>query len=171
MGRLIRAAVVQRSGAGTTEQNLKGMTSLIEEAVGNVQQAGCHRFPEYCYYAPTTMEESKKVAEAVPGPFTEAMSKLAKKYHVNLIPGSFVEKAEGGKAVHNACVFIDRDGRIVGKYRKIHLMDAIGYKESNYVEAGREMCVIDTDLGRVGLMVCYDLRFPELARSMVLERG
>lgn len=168
MGRLIRAAVVQRSGAGTTEQNLKGMTSLIEEAVETCSKLDVIVFPEYCYYAPTTMEESKKVAEAVPGPFTEAMSKLAKKYHVNLIPGSFVEKAEGGK-VHNACVFIDRDGRIVGKYRKIHLMDAIGYKESNYVEAGREMCVIDTDLGRVGLMVCYDLRFPELARSMVLK--
>lgn len=168
MGKLIRVAVAQRSGAGTTKQNLTGMIDMIEEAVNNSNNLDVIVFPEYCYYAPTNIEESRKVAEDVPGPFTETMAELARKYSVNIIPGSFIEKAEGEK-VHNTCVFINREGKIVGKYRKIHLMDAIGYKESNYVEAGKQMCVVDTDIGRVGIMVCYDLRFPELARSMVLQ--
>ena len=165
---MIKVAIAQRSGAGTTEENLKGMTAMIEEAVENSKNLDIIIFPEYCYYAPTTIEESKKVAEDVPGEFTEAIGELARKYKLNIIPGSFVEKAKGGK-VHNTCVFINRKGKVIGKYRKIHLMDAIGYKESNYVEAGKEMCVINTDIGRVGIMVCYDLRFPELARSMVLK--
>jgi predicted amidohydrolase len=168
MGRLIRVAVAQRSAAGTTQQNLTGMIDMVKEAVSNRSNLDVIVFPEYSYYAPTNIEESRKVAEDVPGPLTETMGELARKYSVNIIPGSFVEKAEGGK-VHNTCVFINRDGKIVGKYRKIHLMDAIGYKESDYVEAGKQMCVIDTDIGRVGIMVCYDLRFPELARSMVLQ--
>lgn len=168
MAKKINVAVVQRSGAGTTQENLKKMTSLVESAANNYQKLDVIVFPEYCYYAPTTMEESKKVAEEIPGPFTEAMSALAKKHHVNIIPGTFVENAQSGK-VHNSCVFIDREGKILGTYRKIHLMDAIGYKESNYVEAGKEMCVFESDIGRIGMMVCYDLRFPELARSMVLK--
>ena len=168
MGRIVRAALAQRSGAGTTEHNLAEMASMIEEAAAERPGLDVIVFPEYSYYASTTMEESKKVAETVPGTFTDAIGALARKYRVNIIPGSFVERAESGK-VHNACVFINRDGEVIGKYRKIHLMDAIGYKESNYVDAGSDMCVIDTDIGRVGLMVCYDLRFPELARSMVLH--
>jgi len=163
---MIKVAIAQRSGAGTTEENLEGMTAMIEEAVESSKNLDIIVFPEYCYYAPTTIEESKKIAEEVPGEFTEAIGKLARKYKINIIPGSFVEKAEGGK-VHNTVVFINREGKLIGKYRKVHLFDAIGYKESDYVEAGEEMCVIDTDIGRVGIMVCYDLRFPELARSMV----
>ena len=162
---MIKVAIAQRSGAGTTEENLKSMTAMIEEAVKNSKNLDIIVFPEYCYYHPTTIEESKKVAEDVPGVFTEAIGELARKYKLNIIPGSFVEKAEGGK-VHNTCVFINREGKVIGKYRKIHLFDAIGSKESNKVEAGKEMCVINTDIGKVGIMVCYDLRFPELARSI-----
>ena len=168
LGRKVKVAVVQRSGAGTTQENLRGMTSMVEKAVDTIHDLDVVVFPEYCYFAPTTMEESKRVAEEIPGPFTDAMASLAKKHNVNIIPGTFIENAKSGK-VHNATVFIDRQGRILAEYRKIHLMDAIGYKESDYVEAGTEMCVFDSDIGRIGMMVCYDLRFPELARSMVLK--
>lgn len=168
MAKNVNVAVVQRSGAGTTHENLTEMTSMVETAVNTFPKIDVIVFPEYCYFAPTTMEESKKVAEEIPGPFTDTMAALAKKYNVNIIPGTFIENAKSGK-VHNATVFINREGKILGTYRKIHLMDAIGYKESDYVEAGTEMCVFDSDIGRIGMMVCYDLRFPELARSMVLK--
>lgn len=164
----VNVAIVQRSGAGTTDENLREMSRLVEEAVKSFPHLDVIVFPEYCYFAPTTMEESKKVAEEIPGFFTDAMASLAKKHNVNIIPGTFIENAPSGK-VHNATVFIDRKGKILATYRKIHLMDAIGYKESEYVEAGTEMCVFDSDIGRIGMMVCYDLRFPELARSMVLK--
>ena len=164
---MINVAVAQRNSDGTANENLLGMTAMIEEAVENSKNLDIIVFPEYCYYAPDTIKESSQ-AEDIPGEFTEAIGELARKYKLNIIPGSFVEKAEGSK-VYNTCVFINREGKVIGKYQKIHLFDAIGFKESDYVEAGKEMCVIDTDIGRVGIMVCYDLRFPEVARSMVLK--
>lgn len=168
MSKLVHVAMVQRSGAGTPGSNLKEMSVLVEKAVQVSPKPDVVVFPEYCYFAPTNLEESQKHAETIPGPFTDAVSELARKHKVNIIPGTFVEKAEGGK-VFNSCVFVDRKGEITATYRKIHLMDAIGFKESGYVEPGSELCVFDTDMGRVGMMVCYDLRFPELARSMVMK--
>lgn len=165
---MVQVAICQRSGAGTKEQNLAEITRMVEEATSYNPKLDVIIFPEYTYYAPVNLDESKQVAESIPGPYTTAIGELAKKYNVNIIPGSFVEDAGGGK-VSNACVFIDRKGEIKGKYRKIHLMDALGYKESDYVEAGTEMCLVDSDFGKIGIMVCYDLRFPELARSMVKE--
>jgi len=168
MKKKIKVALVQRSGSGTPEENLKKMRVLIEEAVNGCKDLDVVVFPEYCYYAPTSLEESKKVAEEIPGAYTNTMGALAKQYNINIIPGSFIENAQGGK-VYNTSPFIDREGRVVSRYRKIHLLDALGFKESDHVEPGNEMCVFDTDFGKVGLMVCYDLRFPELARSMVLK--
>lgn len=168
MSKIVRVAMIQRSGAGTPESNLKEMSELVERAVQVSPKPDVVVFPEYCYFAPTNLEESRKYAETIPGPLTESMAALAKKYQVNIIPGTFVEKAESGKVL-NACVFVDRQGEIAATYRKIHLMDAIGFKESDYVEPGNELCVFDSDIGRVGMMVCYDLRFPELARSMVMK--
>lgn len=168
MTKKIKVAVVQRSGAGSPKDNLSAMASLVESCVRDCRNLDVVVFPEYCYYAPTTMEESQKVAEEIPGFFTDSMAALARKYQVNIIPGTFIEKAGSGK-VHNTSVFIDRKGEILATYRKVHLMDAIGYKESDYVERGNSLCVFDSDIGRVGMMVCYDLRFPEMARSMVLQ--
>lgn len=168
MKKKIKVAVVQRSGAGSKEENLSKIRSLTEEAVNGVADLDVIVFPEYNYYIPISMEESKRVAENIPGLYTDAIGDLAKKFNVNIIPGTFIENAGSGK-VYNTSVFINREGEVVNSYRKIHLLDALGYKESEYVEAGNEMCVFDTDFGRVGLMVCYDLRFPELARSMVLN--
>lgn len=168
MNKRIRVAVVQRSAAGSSKDNVNAMASLVENCVRDCRNLDVIVFPEYCYYAPTTMEESQKIAEEIPGFFTDSMAALARKYQVNIIPGTFIEKAAGGK-VHNSSVFIDRKGDILAAYRKVHLMDAIGYKESDYVERGSSLCVFDSDIGRVGMMVCYDLRFPEMARSMVLQ--
>lgn len=127
-------------------------------------------FPEYAYYSPLDKDESIAVAIDLeqPHPFIDGMKDLARQYHVNLIPGSFVEKADDTK-VCNAVITINREGKIVGKYRKIHLFDAASYKESAYVEPGNSLCLVDTDFGKIGVMVCYDLRFPELARSMCLQ--
>jgi predicted amidohydrolase len=168
MKKKIKIVLVQRSGAGSPKENLEEMKVLIKEAAKGCNDLDVVVFPEYCYYAPTSLEESKKVAEEIPGTYTNTIGSLAKKYNINIIPGSFIENARGEK-VYNTSLFINREGRVVSRYRKIHLLDALGFKESEYVEPGNEMCVFDTDFGKAGLMVCYDLRFPELARSMVLK--
>ncbi len=167
---MVNVAICQCASIGTTEENLQMMISMFLKAVQTRSDLDLVVFPEYTYYSPVNMEESKKVAIDLneSHQFVEKMKELAKEYQVNFIPGSFVEKAKDGR-VHNTAIFINRGGEIIGQYRKIHLMDAAAYKESAYVSAGDKMCIVDTDFGKIGLMVCYDLRFPEQARSMCLQ--
>lgn len=164
----IKVALCQRSSAGTKEQNLEATLAMIEQAVNECDDLDLIAFPEYNYYEPTGPQDAIEKAETIPGTYTEAVANLAKKYKVNIMPGSMAEKTNEER-IRNTCPFINREGKIINSYSKIHLMDSLGFKESNFVEPGDEMCVFDADFGRVGLMVCYDLRFPELARSMVKQ--
>lgn len=167
---MIRVAICQCGSVGTPEENQKIMEDLFLQSVEGANNLDLVVFPEYSYYSPLDKNESLHVAIDLerPHPFIDSMKRLAKQYKVNLIPGSFAEKAENGK-VCNAVITIDRNGEIIGKYRKIHLFDAANYKESSYVEPGDKLCIVDTDFGKMGVMVCYDLRFTELARSMCLS--
>ncbi|MCE5334926.1 MAG: carbon-nitrogen family hydrolase [Desulfobacteraceae bacterium] len=81
------------------------------------------------------------------------------------ISGSLPEEADG--KVYNTCYFIDTTGEIAGTYRKVHLFSL--YNEHKNFGRGDSACVIPTSFGKIGLMICYDLRFPELARTMALE--
>ena len=82
-----------------------------------------------------------------------------------VVAGSLPEEVDG--AVVNTLYVVDRDGEVKGAYRKLHLFSPTG--EDNHFAAGSEAVVADTSIGRLGLMICYDLRFPELARGLVLE--
>ncbi len=167
---MIQVAICQCGSVGSPEENQKTMEGLFLEAVAGNPNLDLVVFPEYCYYTPEDRADSLRVAIDLskPHPFVDRMKELAKEYKVNLIPGSFAERVSEDK-VCNAVLTINRDGEIIGKYRKIHLFDAASYKESAYVEPGDTMCIVDTDFGKMGVMVCYDLRFPELARSMCLQ--
>ena len=167
---MIKVAICQCGSLGTPEENMNNMVRLFKQAMTNNINVDIVTFPEYCYCSPVDINESRKVAIDLDQPhvFLDTMKALAKEYHVNLIPGSFVTKADDGR-VKNTIVFINREGEIIAKYDKIHLMVAASYDESAYVSPGSEICVFDSDLGRIGMMVCYDLRFPEQARTMCLE--
>jgi len=108
----------------------------------------------------------QKSAEAVPeGETTEFFTKLAKKYSANIVSGSFIEKEENGE-FKNTSLLIGREGEILGKYQKIHMFNYYGSNEGDYVSCGEKAVVAETDIGKIGLSVCYDLRFPELYRAM-----
>lgn len=124
--------------------------------------------PECVDFLARSPEEALTLAQPIPGPYTMRMSRLARELHVNLVPGSITERTESGK-VRNTTVWIDREGKILGRYSKLHLFDALNYRESDHVQAGDEICLLDTDIGRVGIQICYDCRFPELARTQVLK--
>ncbi len=94
----------------------------------------------------------------------EALSKLAQKHRM-IIAGSLPEKS--GDRLYNTMMVIDKDGTVAGQYRKIHLFSFIG--EDKAFTAGNHAVVCDTSSGPIGLMVCYDLRFPELCRSLALQ--
>ena len=114
------------------------------------------------------------IAEPIPGPTTELLMREARRYGM-YIAGSLYEDAGRG-VYHNSCPLIGPDGRIVGIYRKTHLFDApnrpdiqSGIRESDKVRAGDDLPVFDTAIGRIGLSVCSDLRFPEVYREMTLK--
>lgn len=122
----------------------------------------------------STKDIYRTIAEPVPGPTTELLMREARRYGM-YIAGSLYEDAGEG-VYHNSCPLIGPDGRIVGIYRKTHLFDApnrpdiqSGIRESDKVRAGDDLPVFDTAVGRIGLSVCSDLRFPEVYREMTLK--
>lgn len=168
---MVQVALCQMGSVGTPEENMAEMERLFLQAVENSRsELDLIVFPEYCYYTPVDKDDARRIAIDVshPHPFIDRMKELAREYHVNLIPGSFAAVAKDGK-VSNHSIMLNREGEEIGFYDKIHLFDAAGYKESSYVEAGSRLCLVDFDFGKVGFEVCYDLRFPEQARTMVLQ--
>jgi deaminated glutathione amidase len=108
-------------------------------------------------------------AEDLDGPFVKRLTELAAVHDVTVVAGMF-ERGEDPHRPYNTLVLVDADG-LRASYRKIHLYDSFGYKESDRLLAGAlEPVVVEVGGLRVGLMTCYDLRFPELARALV-DRG
>jgi len=121
----------------------------------------------------STPDAYKEIAEPIPGPTSEALGALARTHGLHIV-GSIYEK--NGERYHNTASMIGPDGGIVGLYRKTHLFDAPnrpdikgGIRESDKVVAGDELPVFDTPIGRIGVSVCSDLRFPEIYRVMALK--
>jgi predicted amidohydrolase len=113
-------------------------------------------------FAPETRHVIEALIEPVPGPTTEFFGRLAKKHHAWC--AICLEESEGAR-VYNTAVLIDRRGRVAGKYRKVHLPAA----ERLYATPGDGFPVFETDFGRVGFSICYDLFFPEAARAVALN--
>lgn len=108
-------------------------------------------------------ERLKELSETTPWVLAD-LSQVARKQRLTII-GSLPEKRGGN--VYNTAYVVDRDGSIAGTYRKVHLFSLT--RENRYFEPGREAVVARTSLGPIGLMICYDLRFPELCRSLAIN--
>jgi len=113
----------------------------------------------------------RRFSEDYPGETTELLSELAALHSVYIIGGSIPELK--GDMVCNTSYSFDRKGALIGRHRKIHLFDVevqggIRFKESENITAGSDVTVIETEFCRIGIAICYDMRFPELVRKMVL---
>lgn len=144
--------------------------ATIQKAVENIRKAkGADLIilPELWNIGFMSFDRYLSDAEDKDGPTLSAMRDVAKERRVYLHTGSFVEK-EGGKH-YNSSYLLSPEGEVLGNYRKIHLF---GYnsRESRILDHGDRVVVVDSPLGKVGLVTCYDLRFPELFRRMV-EKG
>lgn len=117
-------------------------------------QMDCYSFEEY--------------GEKPQGQFEEWLSRCADKFNVNIIGGSYSVKTEENaeNKVYNRCLAVNRHGEIVGFYDKIHLFDAFGVKESDIFESGNKLGLFQFDIGKVGVWICYDMRFPEMSRTL-----
>ena len=123
------------------------------------------------FCCPYQTENFPIYAEKEGGPVWQQLSGYAKQYGIYLIGGSMPEKdAEGN--VYNTSYIFDREGKQIGKHRKVHLFDidvkgGQTFKESDTLTAGDSDTVFDTEFGKMGVMLCFDIRFPELSRMMV----
>ena len=149
----------------------------VEDNLGTVAKfmgAGCDgsvdivTLPEM-FVCPYRTELFLSYAEEEGGPVWQQCSALARKYRVYLSAGSIPER--DGFCVYNTAYVFDRDGHCIAKHRKAHLFD-IGvpgqyYKESATLSPGNQATVFDTEFGKMGLCICYDMRFPELFRTMI----
>ncbi|MEV1240885.1 carbon-nitrogen hydrolase family protein [Nonomuraea sp. NPDC050022] len=134
----------------------------VREALAKAEGADLAIFPE----ATLTRYGSRitDLAEPLDGPFVSGMARAAREHGLAVIAGVF-EPSSG--RVHNTAVAIDAHGSVKAAYRKIHLFDSFGAKESELVAPGAEPTVVELAGLRVGLITCYDVRFPELARALV----
>lgn len=116
----------------------------------------------------------RKNAEPIPGPTSDMLCAKAKEGHVYILGGSFGESSDITEKFFNTSILIDPSGKIIAKYRKIHLYDVeigkqVVIKESDAFERGDKLVTAETEYGTVGLTICYDLRFPELYRGLTLK--
>jgi N-carbamoylputrescine amidase len=123
-----------------------------------------HSGPYFCQTEDTAIFDQ---AEPIPGPTTQLLSKVAKNNHIVIVSTLFEQRAPG--LYHNTCVVFDKDGSIAGRYRKMHIPDDPGYYEKFYFTPGDlGFTPIDTSIGKLGVLICWDQWFPEAARLMSL---
>lgn len=168
MDKIIKTALIQMPISFDIEHNKRELSKQIEQAAMQSAQlivlSELHNTPYFCQ---TEDVRNFDLAEAIPGPSTAYYSALAAKYKVVLITSLFERRAPG--LYHNTAVVFDTDGSIAGKYRKMHIPDDPAYYEKFYFTPGDlGFTPINTSLGKIGLLVCWDQWYPEAARLMAL---
>jgi predicted amidohydrolase len=163
----VRVAAVQMRSTDDVERNLEIAERLVREAAA--RGAGFVSLPEnVALMAPEGLIVER--TESLEGPIVGWARALARELGIELLLGSFPENASKKDMRRNTSVMLGRQGELLGVYRKIHLFDveleSVTLKESAVVEPGDETVVADAPWGRLGLTVCYDLRFPELYRAL-----
>lgn len=165
------AAAVQLTSSDDMAENLDACEALVRQAAAR----GCQLVALPENFAFVGSEEGKlAVAEHLDGPCLGRLGALAAELKIHLCAGGFPERAQTAGKVHNTAVLFGPDGAQLAVYRKIHLFDVDlpggqRYRESDSVTAGTEVVVAQTALGRIGLSICYDVRFPELYRALALQ--
>ena len=164
-----RIAAVQMVSGPDIAQNLRDADRLVAEAAA--RGARLVALPEY--FPLISGDETDKVRareKEGEGPLQDFLRETALRHKVWLVGGSIPLEASVPEKVRNSCLAFDDAGRRVARYDKIHLFGfqrgTEQYNESRTIEAGDEVVVFDSPVGRVGLSICYDLRFPELYRAM-----
>jgi N-carbamoylputrescine amidase len=168
MNQKVTVALIQHACTHERQENL----TRTEAGIRNAAQQGAqlillqelHTGPYFCQ---TENNDYFDLAEPIPGPGTEYFSALAAELGVVIVASLFERRASG--LYHNTAVVLDTDRGLVGKYRKMHIPDDPGYYEKFYFTPGDlGFTPIDTSVGRLGVLVCWDQWFPEAARLMTL---
>lgn len=164
----LKVALVQHGCTADREENIRKSSDGIRRAAA--QGAQLVVLPElHCglYFCVTEETACFDQAETIPGPSTERFGALARELGIVIVTSLFEKRAPG--LYHNTAVVLEKDGCIAGKYRKMHIPDDPGYYEKFYFTPGDlGFTPIDTSVGRLGVLVCWDQWYPEAARLMAM---
>ena len=150
------------------EKNISRMCELIDETMNTYPSTQLIAFPELTTTGYECGEKFQDLAEIVgnENAFSiKTMSGYAKKYHVFIVFGFAQRLAYNDDRIYNSSVLIGNDGTVLGTYQKVHLFD----EEKKWFNPGKEFRVFPTEIGRIGLFICYDAFFPEAARVMAIK--
>lgn len=163
----MRTSLAQIDAGVDKDANLARIRACARTA--RAQGAGLVVFPEFSMYEKKVVDDTfAGAAEPLDGPFVRALRALAAELGVGLVVG-VVERSHDDRRPYNTLAALGPDGSLLAAYRKIHLFDSYGFHESACITPAPEPAPVTFGLDglRVGLMTCYDLRFPELARELV----
>jgi N-carbamoylputrescine amidase len=168
MSRTLTVALVQQRCSADRQSNLQTSEARIREAAaagaGLVLLQELHTSLYFCQREDPALFD---LAEPIPGPATDRLGHLARELDVVIVASLFEKRSAG--LYHNTAVVLEQDGTIAGRYRKMHIPDDPGYYEKFYFTPGDlGFTPIDTSVGRLGVLVCWDQWFPEAARLMAL---
>ncbi|MEG3224817.1 MAG: carbon-nitrogen hydrolase [Methanobacteriales archaeon Met13] len=178
MKKIFKIALCQMKVTENQEDNVARAVAMVDQAGAKLPGKGHHQkadlvvLPEM-FNCPYQTEKFPEYAqEQNKSPTLQAVSRAAKDAEVYLIAGSIPERDKNH--VYNTSFIFNPAGELIGRHRKMHLFDIevtgrIHFKESETLTAGDEVTVVDTDWGKVGVAICYDIRFPELSRLMALQ--
>jgi predicted amidohydrolase len=165
----MKIAVVQFKASIKKEENLKKIIQYISKASKN--NSSLVAFPEFMMFYTNSKQTAKQLAEnseTINGNFVKSIALSAKENKIQVV-GSFYEKSNKKDRVYDTSFIIDQNGKLISSYRKIHLYDALGFRESDKMKSGSKISKpVKTSIGKLGMMICYDLRFPEMSRTLAI---
>lgn len=165
----MKVGILQQRVTEDVKANMRHIAEGIERlADDGAQLVVLQELHNSLYFCQTEEVDNFNLAEPVPGPSTEFYGGLARRFGVVIVTSLFEKRAAG--LYHNTAVVMERDGSIAGKYRKMHIPDDPAYYEKFYFTPGDiGFHPIDTSVGRLGVLVCWDQWYPEAARLMALQ--
>ena len=164
---MTKIAIVQFKALTDKSKNL----IKIQNYIINAAKRGAElcAFPEFMMFYTSSSQSPAQLAslaETITGPFVTTIAKTAKENSIQVV-GTFYEKSKKKNRVYDTSFLISKSGKVLSKYRKIHLYDALGFKESNKMTPGSKIdSPAKTSVGKLGMLICYDLRFPEMSRTL-----
>lgn len=165
----MKIGIIQQHNTADIECNKQRLAASIQHvAAQGAELIVLQELHNGLYFCQTENVDVFDMAEPIPGPSTDFFGSLAKQLGVVIVTSLFERRAAG--LYHNTAVVLEKDGTIAGKYRKMHIPDDPAYYEKFYFTPGDlGFCPIDTSVGRLGVLVCWDQWYPEAARMMALQ--
>ncbi len=164
---MTKIAVVQLRASNDKAENLERILDFIRHAANKGAQLCA--FPEFMMFYTTSKQSSRELAslaETINGNFVKKITGAARQNKIQVV-GTLYEKSKRKDRVFDTSFFITKSGKLASIYRKIHLYDALGFKESKKLAPGSKIAPpFRSSIGKIGMLICYDLRFPEMSRTL-----